>query len=58
MKYKQRFYGFDMARMLRVLLAELLFGNVEVDIPRYVRNDNSTVAFQVDSSNTVTGENV
>ena len=34
------FYGFDMARMLKGLLAELLFGNIGVAIPTYVRNDN------------------
>ena len=36
------FYGFDMARMLKGLLAELLIGNIGVEIPTYVRNDNST----------------
>ena len=49
------FYGSDMARMLKCLLAELLFGNIG-GIPTYARYDNSTVLYQVDSSNTVTGE--
>ena len=50
------FYGFDMAWMLNGLLAELLFGDIMVEIPKYVRNDNSTAAYQVDSPNTVTNE--
>ena len=50
---KRFFYGFDMARMLKGLLAELLFGNMRVGIPTYLR-DNSDVLFQVDSANTVT----
>ena len=48
------FYGFDMARMLKGLLAELLFGSVGAEIPTYVRNDNSTAVYQVDSADTVT----
>ena len=48
------FYGFDMDRMLKGLLADLLFGNIGLEIPTYVRNDNSTAAYQVDSANTVT----
>ena len=50
------FYGFDIARMLKDLLAELLFGNMGSGTPTYVRNDNSTVAYQADSANTVTNE--
>ena len=50
------FYGFDMARMLKGLSADLLFGNIGVAIPTYVRNDNSTAAYHVDSPNTVTDE--
>ena len=50
-----------MARTLEGLMAELLFGNLVVavvaKIPTYVRNDNSTVVYQADSVNTVTGEN-
>ena len=53
-KYKQRFYGFDMARMLKGLLAELLFADTVVEIPTYVRNDNATLVRQVDSANAVT----
>ena len=34
------FYGFDMARMLKGLSADLLFGNIGVAIPTYVRNGN------------------
>ena len=48
------FYGFDMPRMLGCLLVELLFGNIGVSIPTYVRNDNPTAAYQVDAVNTVT----
>ena len=50
------FYGFDMDRMLKCLLAELMFANMSVEIPTYVRNDNSDGAYQVDSVNTATGE--
>ena len=50
------FYCYDMARMLKGLLSELLFGNVGMEIPTYVRNDNSTVLHQVDSPSTVTDE--
>ena len=45
-----------MARMLKGMLEELSFGNIGVEIPTYVRNDNSTVACQVDSFNTVSIE--
>ena len=48
------FYGFDMSRMLKGLLSELLFGNIGAGIPTYARNGNSTLAYQVDSANTVT----
>ena len=51
------FYGCDMARMLKGLLEELIFGNMGSEIPTYVRNDNPDVSYQVDSSNTVTNEN-
>ena len=51
------FYGPGMARMLKFRLAELLFGDIGVEIPTYVRNDNSTASYQVDSPNTVTREN-
>ena len=51
------FYGFDMERMLKGLMAELLFGNLGAKTPTCVRNDNSTVAYQVNSVNAVTGEN-
>ena len=50
------FYGFDMARMLKGLLAELLFWDIGAGIPTYVRNDNSTAVYQVDSANAVTNE--
>ena len=36
------------------MLDELLFANIGVEIPTYVRNDNSTAVYQVDSPNTVT----
>ena len=48
------FYGFDMARMLKGLMAELLFGNIGVGIPTLAINDNSTVVYQVGSVNKVT----
>ena len=51
------FYGFDMTRALEGLLYELIFGNMGVGIPAYVRNDNSDAAYQVDSVNTATSEN-
>ena len=51
------FYGCDMARMLKGLLAELTFWNIGVEIPKYVRIDNSDAAYQVDSVNTATSEN-
>ena len=50
------FYGFDMARMLKGLSAELTRGNMRVWIPTYVRNDNSDASYLVDSANTVTNE--
>ena len=48
------FYGFDMARMSKGMLAELTFGNTGVEIPTYVRNDNSDALYPVDSVNTAT----
>ena len=48
------FYGFYMGRMLKGLLSELLFGNMGVGIPTYVRNDNSAVVYQADSAIAVT----
>ena len=48
------FYGFDMARMMHGLLAELIFGNMGTGIPTYARNDNAV--YQVDSVNTATKE--
>ena len=42
--------------MSKDLIAELLFGNIGVAIPTYVRNDNSTVAYQIDAVNAVTNE--
>ena len=49
-------YGFDMAMTLKGLLDGLMFGNMGVGIPTYVRSDNSDAAYQVDSVNTVTNE--
>ena len=51
------FYGFDMSRMLKGLLSELMFGNMGAVIPTYVRSDNSNAVYQVDSVNTSTDEN-
>ena len=45
-----------MARMLKGLLAELPIGNIGIEIPAYVRNDNSDGGYQVDSANAVTIE--
>ena len=47
------FYGFDMFRALEGLLSELFLGNLRLEIPTYVRNDNSTVSYQVNASNIV-----
>ena len=49
-------YGFDMARMLRDLLAELTFVDIGEEIPTYVRNGNSDAVYQVDSVSAVTKE--
>ena len=56
MEIQTLFYGFDMARMLKGLLAELLFGGIDVEIQTYVGNDYSDDAYQVDSANTAAGE--
>ena len=50
------FYGFDTARFLKEMLAELLFGNVGCSINTYVRKDNSDAVYHMDSMNTVTHE--
>ena len=50
------FYVLDMARMSKCLLVGLLFGNMGVSIPTYVRNDSSAAVYLVDSANTVTSE--
>ena len=42
--------------MLYVLLSELMFGNMGVEIPEYVRIDNPDALSQVDSVNTATNE--
>ena len=39
--------------MLKGLLAELLFGNIGVEIPTYVRNDNYGIPQQVESTKSV-----
>ena len=56
-KTQALFYGFDVARMSKGLLSELMFGTMGVAIPTYVRNDNSDTVYQVEPSNTVTNEN-
>ena len=43
-----------MARALKGLMGEILFGDTGAKIPTYVRNGNSAVVYQVDSANTVT----
>ena len=50
------FYGFDAARFIKEMLAELLFGNVGCSINTYVRNDNSDAVYHMESMNTVTNE--
>ena len=50
------FYVFDMAMMLKGLLAELTFGNMGAAIPTYVRNDKQDAVYQADSVNTTTNE--
>ena len=50
------FYGFDAARFIKEMLAELLFGNVGCSINTYVRNDNSDAVYHMGSMNTVTNE--
>ena len=47
------FYGCDMAMMLKGLLSDLLFGNIGVEIPTYVRNDNCTLLYHVESAKSV-----
>ena len=54
---KALFYGFNMARALKCLLPEIIFGNIGVSTPTYLRIDNSGAAYQVDSLNTVNSEN-
>ena len=50
-------YVFDMARMLKGLLSELLLGNIGEGVPTFSRNDNSAVVYQVVPVNTATNEN-
>ena len=45
-----------MERMLKGIMAELIFGNIGVGIPTFARNDNSAVLYKVHSVNTVTNE--
>ena len=47
-------YGFGLARILNLLISQLILGNIGGGIPTYVRNDRSDSAYQVDSANTVT----
>ena len=51
------FYVVDMAREAKVLLSEVMFGNVGAGTPTYVRNDNSDAVHPVATSNTATSEN-
>ena len=46
-----------MDRMLKGLLADLIFLNMGEGVQTYVRNDSSESAYQVDSANTATKEN-
>ena len=50
---QQFFYVFDMARMLKGLLPELLFGNIGVELPTYVRNNNYKILQQAESTKSV-----
>ena len=42
-----------MVRALNGLLSELFFGNLRLEIPTYVHNDNSSVVYQVNAENIV-----
>ena len=53
---KTVFYGFDMDRMLKGILEELLFGNIGVEISTYVRSDNFKILQQVESVKSVSKE--
>ena len=44
-------YGCDMARMLKGLLDELMFGNLVVEIPTSGRSDKPEESYHVDSAN-------
>ena len=52
------FHGYDTARFLKSLLAELLRGNENVDICTRIRNDNSIVVDRVRSINSVKGAQI
>ena len=52
------FYGFDMTGAAKGLLSGLLLGDIWEEIPTYLRNGNSTIAYKVDSSNAVTNADV
>ena len=43
-----------MVRVLKGLLAELMYGNMGAEIPTYVRSDNSDAVYRVDSVNAAT----
>ena len=45
-----------MDRAIKGLMAELLFGDIGLKMPTFVRIDNSTAVYQVDPRNTVTNE--
>ena len=47
-----------MAMLLKGLLAELLFGNIGVEIPTYVKNDNNNngILQQIEPTGTVSNE--
>ena len=54
---KELFYACGVATMLPGLSEGLMFGNMGVGIPTYVRNDDSDAVRQGDAVNTATKEN-
>ena len=50
------FYGRDVARASECHVAEFIFGNMGIEIPTYVRNDNSDASYHADCVNTETNE--
>ena len=51
------FLRFRHVQGVKGLSSELIYGDIGVEIPTYVRNDNPDAPNQVDSVNTAQGEN-